>query len=99
MTEVRVVTDALRAEAAVWDGQATAIGAVSAAVEPLRLNRLQAGLFQGLVTEYAAICDKVEERCSEGRSRMTEIATALRVNADAYDRKDADVAASIDNAY
>lgn len=99
MSEVTVVTDALRAEAVVWDEQSSTIGTVAAAVGPLRLNRLQAGLFQAVVDEYAAICDKVQDRCLEGRTRMADIATALRLNADAYDRRDADVAESVDNAY
>lgn len=97
--EVTVVTDALRAEADIWDEQSAAIGAVVAAVDPLRMNRLQAGLFQGVVSEYAAVCDKIEDRCIEGRARMADIATALRLNADAYDRQDADVAETVDNAY
>jgi hypothetical protein len=99
MTEIIVVTDALRAEAVVWDDQSAVVGAVSAAVDPLRLNRLRAGLFQGIVDEYAAVCDKVEDRCAEGKRRMAEIASALRLNADAYDRRDADVAENVDNAY
>ena len=99
MSEIFVVTEALRKEAETWDEQATLIGDAANKAEALRLTRLTAGIFNPIVTEYEATVDAVTARCREGRSEMTAIASALIRNADAYDRRDADVSEHINDAY
>lgn len=99
MSEIDVVTSALRSEAQTWDAEADAIGQVAASVEGLRLNYLTAGIFALVVADHEAAVDQVAARCREGATAMRDIATALRANAQAYDDRDADVADHVDGAY
>ena len=99
MTDIDVVTAALRSEAQTWDTEADAIGQVGSSVEGLRLNHLTAGIFALVVSDYEAAVDQVGARCREGATAMRGIATALRANAQAYDDRDADVAEHVAGAY
>ncbi|HET9138525.1 hypothetical protein [Actinophytocola sp.] len=87
--ELQVATDALRAEAGVWDGQSTTMGEVAAKAEGLRLSRIEAGIFQLIVGPYDAAADQVTNRCREGEQRMAEVADTLRQVADTYDAEEA----------
>ena len=99
MSELAVVVEALRKEADTWDTQGAAIATVSANAEALRLNYARAGIFAMIVSEYEAAIDQIAARCREGGTEMAAIATALRANADAYERRDADVSQNIAGAY
>lgn len=99
MSEVDVVTSALRSEARTWDTEADAIGQVAASVEGLRLTYLTAGIFALVVSDHEAAVDQVAARCREGATAMRDIATALRGNAQAYEDRDADVAEHVAGAY
>jgi hypothetical protein len=52
--ELQVATDALRAEAGIWDHQSDQLAAIVGEVEGLRLRRLEAGIFQLIVSAYGA---------------------------------------------
>jgi hypothetical protein len=82
--ELRVVPASLRNVAAIWDQQSTAIGSIAPKAEGMRLDRLQAGVFQLIVGPYDEVVDQVAGRCAEGKQRMKEIADALRAAATAY---------------
>jgi uncharacterized protein YukE len=99
MSDIDVVTSALRVEAGTWDAESTAIGQVASSVQGLRLNYLTAGIFALIVSEYEAAVDQVEARCREGATAMADIATALRTNAQAYDDRDADVSEHVAGVY
>ena len=99
MSEIDVVTQALRQEAGTWDAQSEAIGQVAAAAEGQRMSGLQAGIFFVMRDAYDGAVTQVASRCQEGKSRMAEIATALRANADAYDRRDEEVSEHVEGAY
>lgn len=97
--ELEVVTSELRKEAGTWDQQASSIGQVGATAEGLRLTYLTAGIFAPIVSSYESAVDQISARCTEGSTEMAEIGSALRRNADAYDRRDEDVAIHVDGAY
>ncbi|HEY0215560.1 MAG TPA: type VII secretion target [Cellulomonas sp.] len=99
MSEIDVVTSALRSEARTWDAEADAIGAVAGGAEGLRLNYLTAGIFALIVSDHEAAVDQVAARCREGATAMGDIADALRQNAQAYDDRDADVSQHVDGVY
>ena len=99
MSELSVVVEALRKEADTWDTQGAATAAVGTNAEGLRLNYARAGVFAVIVSQYEGAVDQISARCAEGSTEMTAIAKALRINADAYERKDAEVAAHIAGAY
>jgi len=97
--ELGVATDALRSEANVWEDQSERIGSVSSKAEGLRLSRLEAGIFQLIVSPYEAVVDLTVARCQEGQRRMTEIASTLRKVADTYDEEERNNEHRIRNVY
>lgn len=86
--QVTVATNALRAEAKEWNRQSTAVAAISSKVAGMELGRVEAGLFQLIVSPYNDIVTQVTQRCREGQTAMTEVATTLRTVADTYDQED-----------
>lgn len=96
---VRVITEALRKEATVWDDEATNMGKIAPHVEGLRLNRIQAGLFQVIFNTYGEVIDQVIARSNEGKQRMTEVGSTLRSVADTYDRQEAATTHNLRNVY
>ncbi|WP_328696580.1 hypothetical protein [Streptomyces sp. NBC_00342] len=99
MADLKHITDALRTEAGMWDKQSASMGEVSRAADGMRLTRLEAGLFQLVVTNYNEAIDQISARCSEGESRMAEVADALIKNANAYDNHEAETTKSVEDAY
>lgn len=84
--EVAVATGALRIEAGEWDEQSAALGAIAGKVGGMELGRVEAGLFQLVVSPYNEVVHQVQARCQEGQTAMTEIAETLRSVADTYDQ-------------
>lgn len=97
--QVTVATDALRIEAAEWDRQSTAIGATAAKVADMELGRVEAGLFQLIVSPYNDVVRHVSQRCLEGQTAMAEVANTLRQVADTYDEEDRSNEHKIRNIY
>ncbi|WP_371629556.1 hypothetical protein OG892_16435 [Streptomyces sp. NBC_00341] len=97
--DLKVITDGLRSDAAMWDEQSSAMKAVHNAVEGTRMNHLQAGVFQLLVSAYEAVIDQISARSSEGEVQMSAVATALYKNAKAYDDHEVDTKKHVDHAY
>ncbi|MGH3696539.1 MAG: hypothetical protein ACRDRX_21535 [Pseudonocardiaceae bacterium] len=95
--QIDVITDALRKDARIWDDEATETGRIHPKAEELRLNRIEAGLFQVIFDTYGDVIDQVIARSSEGQQRMTEIGSTLRTVAETYDRIDADNAQNLQN--
>ncbi|GAA2832489.1 type VII secretion target [Crossiella cryophila] len=87
--QVRAATAALRDEADVWDRQAGEMGEVVTLAEAMRLNRVQAGLFQLVFDTYTEVVNQVVDRSGEGVRRMGEVANTLRQVADTYEREEA----------
>jgi hypothetical protein len=87
--QIQIATKALRAEATIWDDQSRTMEKITPKVEGLRLNRIQAGLFQLIVSEYERAIDLIELRADEGRQAMANVATTLHTVADTYDQEEA----------
>jgi hypothetical protein len=97
--QVKVATDALRKEAAVWDTESAELGKIGPKAEHLRFNRIEAGLFQVIIGTYGDLINQVIARSNEGTAQMTEIGKTLRDVADTYDREDASNEHKLKNVY
>lgn len=86
---VSVATDALRTEAGLWSTQSAALAALSPRVATLHISRIEAGIFQLLVSAYDTVTDVVRDRTAEGAQEMAVIATTLNQVANTYDAEDA----------
>lgn len=84
----QVATDSLRTEAGVWDEQSRKTTAISTLADQLRFTRVEAGIFQLIVTPYGEVVDAVTARCQEGGAQMTDIANTLRNVARTYDEEE-----------
>jgi hypothetical protein len=97
--EVAVATGALRSEAGEWAGQSTRMAAVGKKVAAMEFGRLEAGLFQMMVSPYNELIAVVAARCAEGATAMTEVGATLRSVADTYDAEDQAAEHRIRNIY
>lgn len=97
--DLKVITDGLRSDAAMWDEQSNSMKAVHNAVEGTRMNHLQAGVFFLLVSAYESVIDQISARSTEGEVQMAAVATALYKNAKAYDDHEVDTKKHVDHAY
>ena len=87
--QIKVATDALRAEAAIWDQQSSELGKIVSQANDLRLDRAEAGIFQIIFDAYSSVVDQVTARSGEGQQRMADVADTLHQVADTYDEEDA----------
>lgn len=92
--QLRYATDELRGEAKIWDDQGVAMGQIAAAAEGLDLTRLEAGIFQLIVSPYNSVVQQVTARCREGQQAMSDIAETLVLVARDVEATDAEGAAS-----
>lgn len=97
--QIQVATDALRTEAGVWDAQAAQLGNIQSKVSELTFSRLEAGIFQVLVSVNDDLVNHVSTRCGEGNTQMTSIASTLRSVADTYDAEERSNEHSFRNLY
>jgi hypothetical protein len=86
--QMQVATEALRTEAGVWDTQAAQLGTIESKVAALTFSRLEAGIFQVLVSVHDDLVAHVSGRAGEGRTEMGSIASTLRAVADTYDTEE-----------
>jgi len=86
--QIKVATDALRAEAGVWDTQSGQLGTIRSKVGELTFSRLEAGIFQVLVSVNDELVGHVTARCGEGSTQLAAIASTLRCVADTYDAEE-----------
>ncbi|MBU2664802.1 hypothetical protein KOI35_14970 [Actinoplanes bogorensis] len=97
--QVAVATGALRSEAGVWDEQSGRLGELSTKSAGMEFGRLEAGVFQIMVSPYNDVVHVVAGRTGEGATAMTEIAATLRSVADTYDAEDKASEHRIRNVY
>jgi hypothetical protein len=97
--QIQVATDALRTEADIWDAQAGQLGTIQSKVSGLTFSRLEAGIFQVLVSVNDDLVNHVTARCGEGKAQMTSIASTLRSVADTYDAEERSNEHSFRNLY
>jgi uncharacterized protein YukE len=86
--QVTVATDTLRAESVEWDRQSEAATALAVKVAGMELGRVEAGLFQLIVSPYNEVVEAVHSRCSEAATAMRDVASTLRTVAATYDEED-----------
>jgi hypothetical protein len=63
---------------------------ITARATGLRMNRIEAGMFQVFVGAYQSAVDQVIARSTEGGTAMTAIAATLTGVANAYQRDESD---------
>ncbi|NKY27559.1 hypothetical protein [Nocardia gamkensis] len=85
---LKVATDDLRAEANIWAREATSLNDISTKIVDLKFNRVEAGLFQGVVSAHSKVVDRASDRCREGVDAFTEVSATLKKVADTYDYED-----------
>lgn len=85
---IEVATDALRAEARIWDQQAAQMDKAAAQAEHLRLSRIEAGVFQVVFSAYEPAVDMITARSREGQQRMTDVGNTLIQAANTYDQEE-----------
>lgn len=68
-----------------WSTQAGAMEQTHSAAARLGFDRLQAGVFQVIVTAHADLAATIQARCAEAAREMARIAATLREVADTYD--------------
>ncbi|QWF82302.1 type VII secretion target [Amycolatopsis sp. CA-230715] len=87
--DIHVVTEEIRKDADLWDAEAAEMGKIGPKAEGLRLNRIEAGVFQLVFEAYGQMIDQVIARAAEGQQRMTEISATLRAVANKYEADEA----------
>lgn len=97
--ELKVATDALRTDARTWERQSDALEGLRTKISELEFGRLEAGLFQGIVSAHTKVVNKMSERCGQGAQRFDEIGDTLRYCADTYEAEDAVGKHRIDNLW
>lgn len=97
--QIQVATDALRTEAGVWEAQSTQLASIASKVGGLTFSRLEAGIFQVLVSVNDELVTTVTQRSGEGQTEMTEIASTLRTVAQTYDTEEAANEHALRNLY
>jgi hypothetical protein len=75
---------ALRDDAKIWDQQGAQMQQIVTKANGLRMDRLEAGIFQVYVSAYQQACDQVVNRSGEGATAMHSVSTTLTGVADAY---------------
>lgn len=76
--------DALRGDVKIWDQQDAEMKKITDKVNGLRMDRLEAGIFQIFVTAYQQAVTQVAGRAGEAATAMTDVATTLTGVANAY---------------
>ena len=99
MSDLKTTTDAIRTDARMWDRQSVAIGDAATAIKGLRRTQYEFGLFVGFFDAYMDCVDFLSDRCTEGKSAMSDIADTLVKNAKAYDDHEVDTKKSVEDAY
>lgn len=97
--QIKVATDTLRTEAGIWDQQSRMTGKMASQADNLRMDRLEAGIFQIIVSAYGSVVDQVTARSREGQQRMADIANTLHQVANTYDQEEAENLHHLKNLY
>jgi hypothetical protein len=84
----------LHNDASKWDQQSAALSQIRSQAGALKFDRLEAGMFQVIVTEYNNVVTQVSARTAEGHDRTADVAAALRTVADQVSKLDQNAAQS-----
>lgn len=97
--DLKVITDAIRADVTTWDEQAKSIGEVSASIKGMQHNLTELGIFAPIFVHYTSVITHLSGRCDEGKVEMSKIADELVRNAKAYEDQEVDITKSVEGAY
>ncbi len=98
-TQIKVATKTLRDEADIWDQQSVTAKTIANQTDSLRMDRLEAGIFQIIVSDYGSVVDQITARSQEGQQRMADIASTLHQVANTYDQEEAENLHHLKNLY
>jgi hypothetical protein len=81
---------ALRQDVQIWDQQSGELAKIAQQAGALRMDRVEAGIFQIFISAYQAAADQVIGRTTEGSTAMTDIGATLTTVANAYEKDEHD---------
>lgn len=87
--QLKVATDALRADSRTWDHQSGQLRQIVGKADGLKMDRLEAGVFQLYVGSYLQVVTEVAARSGEGATAMSHVGSTLVQVANNYDRAEA----------
>jgi len=90
MSGFDVGIQALRQDVQIWDQQSGQLAQIAQQAGTLRMDRIEAGIFQIFITAYQGATDQVISRSTEGSAAMTDIGTTLTTVANAYAKDEHD---------
>jgi uncharacterized protein YukE len=90
MGKFDVGIQALRQDVQIWDQQSGQLAQIARQAGALRMDRVEAGIFQVFISAYQSATDQVINRSTEGSAAMTEIGTTLTNVANAYEKDEHD---------
>jgi uncharacterized protein YukE len=90
MGQFDVGIGALRGDVKIWDQQSGQMAQIVEKVNGLRMDRLEAGIFQIFVSAYQEAVNQVAGRAGEGKTALAAVATTLTTVANAYQQDEAD---------
>lgn len=88
MGKFDVGIEALRQDARIWDDQSGQLEQIAQKVNGLRMDRLQAGIFQIFVIAYQQAVNEIMARAGEGVTAMTSVASTLTAVANQYQQEE-----------
>ncbi|ENO18126.1 hypothetical protein [Schaalia cardiffensis] len=97
--KIKVVTDAIRADAELWDQQTAPAQRAASAIQPLNLGAIDIPLAVLVKDAINDIVPLLHALASDAGREFGQIASDLRLNAQAYEDNEADATAHIANAY
>jgi hypothetical protein len=86
MGKFDVGIQALRQDVQIWDQQSGQLTQIAQQASALRMDRIEAGIFQIFISAYQGATDQVVNRSTEGSAAMTEIGATLTTVANAYEK-------------
>lgn len=98
-TDLSICGPAIEAECKHWESTKEPLESTRAAVSSLRLNRIEAGIFQLVVGPNNDVCTKLEEELGRASTEATAIANALQRSLAAYRKHEAETSEIIDNTF
>lgn len=78
----------MKSAAGAWHTASGDLSEASKAIGPLKINRIQAGIFQVAYSAYLEAAQFVESRVNEGVKELTGVGDTLKYCADVYQRED-----------
>ncbi|HWC78986.1 MAG TPA: hypothetical protein VG756_03385 [Pseudonocardiaceae bacterium] len=90
MGKFDVGIQALRQDVQIWDQQSGQMTQIVQKVNALRMDRLEAGIFQIFVGAYQDAVNEIVARAGEGSTAMTDVGATLTTVANEYQKDESD---------